>query len=563
MKIMASVLGHQLRGRAFKRNLKSLGQLLLVMAVLVAVFSLMFHVLMAWEGRDYSWFTGVYWTMTVMSTLGLGDITFQSDLGKMFSIVVLLSGTFFMLILLPFTFIQFFYAPWIEAQVAAIAPRELPSDKSGHVILTAYGPVEMALIPQLVSRRYPYVVLVHDTAEALRLHDLGVDVMVGERDDPQTYHRLRLQQAALLAATNSDIINTNVAFTARSVAPNTPIVATAQSEASVDILRLAGCTRVLQLADMMGRGLARRVTGRDAKSHVIGRFGKLLIAEASAAGTPLVDRTLEDIRLPDHASVNVVGVWERGVFNPAGPQTVVSASTVLLLAGTREQLDEYDTLFCIYSANDNPVVIIGGGRVGRACADALVKQNIDYRILEKVPKPSLDPDRVVEGDAADLEVLHRAGLMESPAVVITTHDDDINVYLTIYCRRLRSDIQIISRSTAERNVDTLHRAGADFVMSYASMGANALFNLLLRDDVLLVTEGLNVLEVPVPPSLGGQTLGQSDIRATTGCHVVAIEIDGEMRVNPGPDSALPLGARMVLIGSEQAEQEFLERFVTA
>ena len=41
--------------------------------------------------------------------------------------------------------------------------------------------------------------------------------------------------------------------------------------------------------------------------------------------------------------------------------------------------------------------------------------------------------------------------MESPAVVITTHDDDVNVYLTLYCRRLRGDIQIISRATLERN----------------------------------------------------------------------------------------------------------------
>jgi Trk K+ transport system NAD-binding subunit len=94
---------------------------------------------------------------------------------------------------------------------------------------------------------------------------------------------------------------------------------------------------VLQLAEMMGQGLARRVTGRDAKSHVIGRFGELLIAEAGAAGTPLVGRTLREIRLPDHANVNVVGVWERGEFSAAGPNTKILPSTVLLLAGTRAQ----------------------------------------------------------------------------------------------------------------------------------------------------------------------------------------------------------------------------------
>jgi voltage-gated potassium channel len=69
------------------------------------------------EGRYHSWITGVYWTLTVMTTLGFGDITFASDIGRFFSIIVLLSGIVLLLILLPFMFIRLFYAPWLEAQV--------------------------------------------------------------------------------------------------------------------------------------------------------------------------------------------------------------------------------------------------------------------------------------------------------------------------------------------------------------------------------------------------------------------------------------------------------------
>lgn len=561
MKFLPAIFSHQFHTRAAQRNLKALSKFLLALAALITLFSVLFHILMAWEGHRYSWLTGVYWTLTVMSTLGFGDITFQSDLGRAFSIVVLMSGTLFMLILLPFTFIQFFYAPWMESQAAALAPRTLRPGIMGHVVLLNHGPVEVALIRQLKRRHYPYVVLAPDVAEALRLHDLDVEVVVGERDEPSTYNALRLVDAALLAATDTDMVNTNVAFTARSISKDTPIVATAEEPASVDILEMAGCNRVLQLPQMMGRGLARRVTGRDAKSHVIGRFGELLIAEAGAAGTPLVNRTLREVRLPDHAPVNVVGVWERGEFKVAGPDTRILASTVLLLAGTRAQLDEYDSLFCIYSANEKPVVILGGGRVGQACAQALAKQSIDYRIIEKSPAATLDSEKLVTGDAADIDVLRRAGLMESPAVVITTHDDDMNVYLALYCRRLRPDIQIISRSTLDRNVDTLHRAGADFVMSYASMGANAIFNLLRRNDVLLLSEGLSVFEVDIPAALAGQTLGQTAIRASTGCNVIAIETDQAMIANPGPETRLPLGAEMILIGSADAEERFTVRYL--
>lgn len=562
MKILSTILFSQLGGRVAQRNLKVLVQFLLGLTVLVFVYSVLFHFIMAWEGQKFSWLTGVYWTLTVMSTLGFGDITFQSDLGRLFSIVVLLSGTLFMLILLPFTFIQFFYAPWMEAQAAAMAPRELRSGVKGHVVLLGYGPIEMALIRQLQHRRHPYVVLAPDVAEALRLHDLGVEVMVGERDNPDTYRRLRLPDAELLATTGTDMVNTNVVFTARSVSSDTLIVATAEYPESVDILGLAGSNRVLQLAEMMGQGLARRVTGRDAKSHVIGHFGELLIAEAVAVGTPLVGRTLQEIRLPDHANVNVIGVWERGEFSSAGPNTKISPSTVLLLAGTRAQLDDYDGLFCIYNRRDNPVVIIGGGRVGSACARALASEGVDYRIIDKAPPAGVAPDRFVLGDAADIQVLEKAGLSESPAVVVTTHDDDMNVYLTLYCRRLRPDIQIISRSTLDRNIDTLHRAGADFVMSYASMGANAIYNLLRREDVLLLAEGLSALEINIPPSLAGRTLGETAIRETTGCNVISVDTPHGLTVNPPPDTQLPLGGRIIVIGDADAEEKFLQRFAS-
>ena len=383
MKFFPALFAHTIHSHVSPRNLKVLGQLLLMLSAMVVTYSISFHYLMAWEGKQYSWVTGFYWTLTVMSTLGFGDITFDTDVGRLFSIFVLLSGMLFMLILLPFTFIQFFYEPWIEAQTAARAPRVLPEATKDHVILTHHGPVSTALIKKLSQYQNTYAIIVPEIDEALRLRDLGIDVVVGALDDPETYRRLRADKAALVATTHSDVINTNVGFTVREVAPRVPIVATAASAASVDILELAGCNRVMLLAEMMGQALARRVIGRNAKSHVIGQFDGLLIAEACAAGTPLIGRTLKEINLRDHASVTVAGVWQRGRFESAGPDTRITESTVLVLAGSRSQLDDYDGLFCIYHTSDEPVAILGGGRVGVATAASLAQQDIDYRIVEK------------------------------------------------------------------------------------------------------------------------------------------------------------------------------------
>lgn len=558
MKFFPAQFIHFLRSGPSTRNLQILVRFLLALATMVTVYSILFHYIMAWEGRDFSWVTGFYWTLTVMSTLGFGDITFHGDLGRIFSIFVLLSGVLFLLILLPFTFIQFFYAPWMEAQLVARAPRELPKETSGHVIMTFYGPVTSTLIRKLKQYNYPYVVLVPELQEALNLADLDVNVVVGELDDPETYRKIRVNTAAMVVTTRSDAVNTNVVSTVRGVSESVPVIATVRDQASIDILKLAGSTHVLRFDEMMGKSLARRTTGGDAMAHIIGQFDLLMIAEANVAGTPLIGMTIQESQLRERTGVTILGAWVRGEFQAAEPQMQITPNTVLVLAGSRQELRNYDELLCIYHVIDEPVIIIGGGRVGRATALALQKRGIDYRIVEKEPSLIVDDGKYIFGSAADLEVLEKAGIMKTHTVIITTHDDDTNIYLVIYCRRLRPDIQIISRTSLERNVATLHRAGADFVMSYASMGANMIFNLLDRSDILMVSEGLDVIKMKLPASLAGKTLAESGIRQKTGCNVVAVVSEEKMQFNPDPHAPLVSGTEIILVGSVEGESRFLK-----
>ena len=236
--VMASLLGS---GTA-RRNVAQLLRLVGVLVALVIIYSVGFHYVMLYEGREgeYSWFTGFYWVLTVMSTLGFGDITFHSDLGRAFAIFVLMSGLVSLLIIFPFTFIQFFWAPWLESQRNAQAPRELPVSTWGHVIVTTREPVSEALVRKLVEHNVPYVMLAATVNDALELHDQGYHVMVGEADSPETYHRSRVKAAALVVATGADEVNTNVAFTVRGISGAVPVVTIANRAASVDILTLAG-----------------------------------------------------------------------------------------------------------------------------------------------------------------------------------------------------------------------------------------------------------------------------------------------------------------------------------
>ena len=160
MKALPSIISALLSRTSSRMNILALVRFVAFLAVLITAYSVIFHVLMAAEGQQHSWMTGFYWTLTVMSTLGFGDITFHSDLGRLFSMLVLVSGVVFLLVLMPFTVIKFFWAPWVEAQERSRTPRQLPPETSDHVIITGHGPVDMALARKLRNRRTDYVIVV-------------------------------------------------------------------------------------------------------------------------------------------------------------------------------------------------------------------------------------------------------------------------------------------------------------------------------------------------------------------------------------------------------------------
>ena len=112
----------------------------------------------------------------------------------------------------------------------------------------------------------------------------------------------------------------------------------------------------------------------------------------------------------------------------------------------------------------------------------------------------------------------------------------------------------------ERNAATLHRAGADAVMSFASMAANTVVNWLRRSSILMVAEGLDLFRVPVPDELAGKSIEESGIRDRTGCSLIAISTEHGMEIVNDPSATIPADAEILLIGTIDSEDAFLSLF---
>lgn len=567
MKFVISQMMATLRQPQMRRDVRALLRYVGMIAAVVAVYSVLFHLIMAYEGQQHSWLTGVYWTLTVMSTLGFGDITFHSDLGRAFSIMVLLSGIILLLIVLPFAFIRHFYAPWLEAKIRTTAPREAPESLRGHVIFSGYNELARAVVERLRIQHVPYLVIEPDPARAAALHAEGVRVISGERDSAETYTRARVGSARLLVANVGDANNTNITLTVRELAPHVPIAAIADDKDAIDILEASGASQVLPLKHRLGEQLVARIHAGRSGGHIIGQFKGLGIAELPARDAGLVGKTIRDTRLRERTGVSIVAYWERGRMMPARPLAKLSEHSVLVVVGTTERLDALaQSLPDAEREEARPVLVLGGGRVGRAALRALRRRGLRSVVIDSDPAlaPRLAPlaDRVVIGDAANLGVMREAGIDRVGSVVISTHDDAMNIYLTIYCRKLNPGSRIVTRVVSERNLASIHRAGADFALSEVALGVRALLAVLYERGLVVIGEQVDVFTVPVPEWLAGRTLAESGIGAATGLTVIGIESGDEVVELPTAQTRLEANTTLLLLGTTDQGQElgrWLER----
>ena len=564
MKSIGVELAYFFRGR-LKQNLKVLCFYGVFLVSLMLAYALLFNYLM-WhlEGRDFSIMASIYWVITVMTTLGFGDITFHTDLGYLFASIVTISGVVFMLILLPFGMISLFLAPWIEQRLRYHPTLELPEDASGHILIFGIDPITTNLIQKLKNRMIPFVVVTPDYDQALRLEEeKKIRVVYGSPTDKEVLKKVRVGQARYVIANLSDPENANLCLTVRSLA-KTPIATIANDPEHADLLRLAGANQVIPLPRILGRYLATRGTTCGALAHVLDSFGDLQIAEIPVYGTPFVNQTLTEARIRQRTGLAVVALWERGTLQFPTGDAVLHPETLMILAGSRTQLEQLEQLAGDQS-RDELVLILGHGRVGCASAKFLERKPVPFILIDQLTNPDCTDHVAVIGDATGRYLLKQAGIERAQGVIVTTNNDNTNIFLTLSSRHSNPHTRIVARANDDANVEQLYAAGADFVVSNASVGASILSNVLESKESVFLTEGISVFRRPIPPQLVGKSIAESQIRPATGCSIVALEPAGGSPplIVPPPEQQLQAGMGLILIGSPQQEELFGTTFTQA
>lgn len=546
---------------AIKPLRKSLLIYVAATALLVVVYSFVFLFLMvSAEGRSYTAVDAVYWVITTMTTQGAGNIVFVSSIGKIFSMVVELTGiVLFFAILIPIV-----VAPVLQSVRASVPTK---SKAQEHVLIVGYSSMVDTIIGELNERDLPYLVIDGDRDVVQALVERKIPCIYGDPSDEVTLQNAQIQRAKKVVLNQSDEKNAIIALVAKKLT-RADIIGLVEDMANAVYLLYAGADKVVSPKQLLGIDIGHKAA-MPITHQLIGTtplVGSLRIFELPILGeSGLNGSSIEDAKIRERTGATVIAIWKGAKlsFNPSASE-IITDTTVLLLVGTRKQLDAAKELsICgpdgTYCAIRGHYIIAGYGDVGKRVSRVLRSNGIEHIIIDKHQGD-------VVGSSTDRAILKQAGITEASTLLVTVNSDMDAIYTTLVARKLNPQIDIICRAIRPQAVETLYQAGADYVLSQSVVAGQVLVKFVaprppgtrLRE--VLLSEDMKVLEYPPSPSVVGRSLEHLKIRSRTGCTVVAITTGGATIPNPDPHEVIPEDSSLTVIGTREQIHEFKRVF---
>jgi Trk K+ transport system NAD-binding subunit len=355
-------LWRRLRG-SFRRRRSRLRHIDPIIAAFAAAALALFAI-GTWHFRhsfDTDWLIAAYFVITTMTTTGFGDIApnHNDPIDVAMAMMLMLLGTIFTGIFIAFGASRLTRVQWVRMQGLR------PISRRGHIVVCGSGSIGAGVIDLLLEFDKPLVVVEQrpDASMVERARDRGFDLLTGDASRDDTLDLCNLGAAhSLIALTNVDTLNLEIALGARVRNPSMPIVLRIAEETfAASIARhfeLETTFSVAALAGPVFAGLAR-VAGARGRIDFDGQ--EFAIAElAIGEGTPL--------QLPPGAIPLAAGT-EQGDFRLTRDFGGLTPGTrVLVLAALAKVRADPEPFFKIAEANAAaerlPAQPAGSHRVG-------------------------------------------------------------------------------------------------------------------------------------------------------------------------------------------------------
>lgn len=302
---------------------------------------IVFGTMWYWLVEGFPPLDALYQAVTTLTTVGFREVQEFDTSAKLFTIVYILSGVGLL-----------FYtaSAVVEKVVVGELAEELGLRRSNrkvrrmerHFVICGYGRVGHEVAHELASRGERFVIVDRSEHSFAGTDHPEAVIVHGDATEESVLHSAGVERArALLAAADSDVENTYIVLTARSLNPSLFIVARAGSDSAERRLVSAGADRVISPYRIGGRRMALSAVQPMLMEFMdtLARAGTdddrilaEIVVEEEAAG--LGGRTIQEV-FPADCGVQVMGIERAGGGLQIGPRgdTSISAGDRLMVYG--------------------------------------------------------------------------------------------------------------------------------------------------------------------------------------------------------------------------------------
>lgn len=493
-------------------------------ALFVTVVILVYAVIFLWsmaffENRDVTFAQSIQVVVESLTTSGYGGFApWESNFLNYFILIMNLTG-----VVLVFVAFPVFFLPFLQNALEKSPPTKI--SKTNHVIICSYSANAEVLIKELVSRNQDYVIIESGEEMAKDLFNSGLEVMIGNPELESTLEAANLKQAKAVVLNSTSYKNISIIFSIKNLNKSVKKIAVLEDEEMETYHKLAGADSTISPRQLIGKSLAVQVPTISINDSVEIDNTVELVEIDIEEGSELCNKSIGEIHLLDRCNINIIGSWQSGEFqSPVSSDLILKSKVRLLVAGDKNDLAKLskraEATIRLFSRNK--VLIVGYGVSGKAACSVLETKSIEVRVIDIRDKEGVN----IVGDIREAETFQQAEINDAAAVIITIQDDTIALFATLLARSMNSKTHIIVRANNIENVKKLYDAGADYVQSLATVSGRMLASNIFEDETSLAAEKqINLVKLPAG-KLSGTTLAKSDVRAKTGCTILAVIREG-------------------------------------
>lgn len=212
--------------------------------------------------------------------------------------------------------------------------------------------------------------------------------------------------------------------------------------------------------------------------------------------------------------------------------------------------------------------VFGLGSFGESVAVTLQELGCEVVVvdnhMERIEDISPYVSYAVQADIEDPEVIRSLGARNLDGVVVAVADDmEASIMATLVSKEIGVPY-VLAKAKNELHAKVLKKIGADsIIFPEKEIGQSVARNLVSGEfvDWISLSPDYSITEIQVPEKWIGKSLSEIDVRRTRDVNVVGVRIGEKIQVTIDPEEPLQKDMMLIIIGSNEALENFGEKQV--